>query len=227
MRSDIVFLLTIVGASIYTNTPAVDAVPVYHLLSTPQSSPAAPSPAEQIVGRTQIKSNKNNIAIAQKETSLHRSPWYHSSDSRPRSPSLSLEGHAVVDEDDDDAGNELLDTETDGLIRPDDDYTIEGEILEEEGDDEFDLADDRGVENTHFQAKFTLPSQVVVLKNEDTDSWVKENGLQDGDLVPESFEDEEEEEEEQVIEVELKPEEEILSKFGGNSAAADLAADEP
>ncbi|KAG0284217.1 hypothetical protein BGZ96_011386 [Linnemannia gamsii] len=47
-----------------------------------------------------------------------------------------LGGHAVVDDDDDDAGNELLDTEADGLLRPDADDeiegTIEGEVLEEE-----------------------------------------------------------------------------------------------
>ncbi|KAF9168530.1 hypothetical protein BGX21_008466 [Mortierella sp. AD011] len=225
MRSDLVLLLTIVGASVYTNNPAVDAVPIYQLLSTPQPSPIVPSPAANIAGRTQIK--YNNIAIIKKKTSLRRSTWYRSSDRRFRSPSFSLEGHIVVDEDDDDAGNELLDTETDDLILPDDDYTIEGEILEEEGDDEFDYVDDRDVENTHFQAKFTFPSHTVVLNNEDTESWVKENGLQDGDLVPESFEDEEEEEEEGSMEVEPKPEEETLSKFGGNSAAADLAADEP
>ncbi|KAF9283689.1 hypothetical protein BGZ88_010353 [Linnemannia elongata] len=47
-----------------------------------------------------------------------------------------LGGHAVLDDDDDDAGNELLDTESDGLLRPDADDelegTIEGEVLEEE-----------------------------------------------------------------------------------------------
>lgn len=41
-----------------------------------------------------------------------------------------------MDDDDDDAGNELLDTESDGLLRPDADDeiegTIEGEVLEEE-----------------------------------------------------------------------------------------------
>ncbi|KAF9999264.1 hypothetical protein BGZ80_008066 [Entomortierella chlamydospora] len=227
MRSDLVLLLTIVGASVYTNSPAVDAVPIYQLLSTPQSFPIAPSVAANIAGRTQIK--YSNIAVTKKKTSLRRSTWYRNSDRRFRSASFSLEGHIVVDEDDDDAGNELLDTETDDLILPDDDYTIEGEILEEEGDDEFDFVDDHDVENTHFQTKFTFPSHAVVLNSEDTDSWVKENGLQDGDLVPESFEDEEEEEEEEEgsMEVEPKPEEEILSEFGGNSAAADLAADEP
>ncbi|KAF9191698.1 hypothetical protein BGZ50_009228 [Haplosporangium sp. Z 11] len=59
-----------------------------------------------------------------------------------------LEGHAVIDDDDDDAGNELLDTEVDGLLRPDADDeiegTIEGEVLEEgdevgESDDLVDM----------------------------------------------------------------------------------------
>ncbi|KAF9154051.1 hypothetical protein BG015_001993 [Linnemannia schmuckeri] len=52
-----------------------------------------------------------------------------------------LGGHAVLDDDDDDAGNELLDTESDGLLRPDADDeiegTIEGEALEEEGEEEY------------------------------------------------------------------------------------------
>ncbi|KAF9417583.1 hypothetical protein BGZ76_004508 [Entomortierella beljakovae] len=48
-----------------------------------------------------------------------------------------LEGHAVVDEDNDDDGNELLDTEPEGLweelyIEEEFDGTIEGEVLEEE-----------------------------------------------------------------------------------------------
>jgi len=45
-----------------------------------------------------------------------------------------------LDDDDDDAGNELLDTEADEFLRPDADDeiegTIEGEVLEEEGIDE-------------------------------------------------------------------------------------------
>ncbi|KAF9088974.1 hypothetical protein BGX23_006999 [Mortierella sp. AD031] len=47
-----------------------------------------------------------------------------------------LGGHAVLDDDDDDAGNELLDTESDELLRPDADDTIEGEVLEEEEDED-------------------------------------------------------------------------------------------
>ncbi|KAK3815987.1 MAG: hypothetical protein J3R72DRAFT_47573 [Linnemannia gamsii] len=69
-----------------------------------------------------------------------------------------LGGHAVLDDDDDDAGNELLDTESDGLLRPDADDeiegTIEGEVLEEEEEDagenevyEFDDGDDENDSN--------------------------------------------------------------------------------
>ncbi|KAF9111743.1 hypothetical protein BGX27_004468 [Mortierella sp. AM989] len=67
-----------------------------------------------------------------------------------------LEGHAVVDVDDDDDGNELLDTESDGLWGPDADEeieeTIEGEILEEEDygqddrDDGVDMDQDEGLD---------------------------------------------------------------------------------
>ncbi|KAF9114517.1 hypothetical protein BGX27_010574 [Mortierella sp. AM989] len=239
MRSDLVLLLTIVGASLLSNNVAIDAAPVHRLLSKQQPS-QQPSPA----GRTQIKPQSYTASSSSsssrtpsrrhpvfKSLGIHNvlpaahnnpSPWYFNSDRRPRSYSAhSLEGHAVLDEEDDDAGNELLDTETDDLMRPDDDDTIEGEVLEEEGDDDNDLADDRGVENTHFQAKFTLPQ--IALKQEDGEKWVQENGIQEGDLTPESFEDEEElinKEADKEIVV-------VLSKFGGNTAAADLAAEEP
>ncbi|GJJ70452.1 hypothetical protein EMPS_02801 [Entomortierella parvispora] len=58
-----------------------------------------------------------------------------------------LEGHAVVDDDDEDAGNELMDTEADGLLRPDADDelegTIEGQILEvEEGEEDVFFEED-------------------------------------------------------------------------------------
>ncbi|KAG0343471.1 hypothetical protein BG004_005288 [Podila humilis] len=50
-----------------------------------------------------------------------------------------LEGHAVLDDENDDAGNELLDTEFDGLLRPDADdeveFTIEGLDFVEEDDE--------------------------------------------------------------------------------------------
>ncbi|KAF9156989.1 hypothetical protein DFQ26_009157 [Actinomortierella ambigua] len=62
----------------------------------------------------------------------------------PRPPVfLSRDGHAVFDDDDDDAGNEMLDTE-ELLLRPDADDeiedTVEGQVLEiEEDDDEDEL----------------------------------------------------------------------------------------
>ncbi|KAG0053991.1 hypothetical protein BGZ83_012160 [Gryganskiella cystojenkinii] len=57
-----------------------------------------------------------------------------------------LGGHAVLDDNDEEAGNELLDTEEEGLLRPDADdevvETIEGQVLEvEEGDDNEDESD--------------------------------------------------------------------------------------
>ncbi|KAF9579978.1 hypothetical protein BGW38_003546 [Lunasporangiospora selenospora] len=64
----------------------------------------------------------------------------------PRQPMLSsssLEGHAVLDDDDDDAGNELMDTEGDGFVPPDAEDEFEGSIEpeayeEEEEEDEDD-----------------------------------------------------------------------------------------
>ncbi|KAF9897055.1 hypothetical protein BX616_006258 [Lobosporangium transversale] len=66
--------------------------------------------------------------------------WPSQQESKPIWSDRTLEGHAVLDEDDDDAGNELLDTEADGFLRPDADDeiedTIEGQILVEEEEDE-------------------------------------------------------------------------------------------
>ncbi|KAF9315260.1 hypothetical protein BG003_003216 [Podila horticola] len=62
-----------------------------------------------------------------------------------RPPLPDLEGHAVLDDEDDDAGNELLDTEFDGLLRPDADDeiedTIEGQDLVEE-EEEVEMFED-------------------------------------------------------------------------------------
>ncbi|KAF9398759.1 hypothetical protein BGX21_007299 [Mortierella sp. AD011] len=52
-----------------------------------------------------------------------------------------LEGHAVVDEDDDDDGNELLDTESERLWGSDIDDEIDGEILEEDYEEHDDKED--------------------------------------------------------------------------------------
>ncbi|KAF9086690.1 hypothetical protein BGX23_008647 [Mortierella sp. AD031] len=138
-----------------------------------------------------------------------------------------LEGHAVLDDEDDDAGNELMDTELDGLDRPDDDDTIEGEILlveEEETDDGDD--DDEGVEghilqhtlraaNTAANAEAAARARVSAMAA----NWMKENGIQDQDLLPEDFDDEDVSEEEEVVNV-------VMSRFGGRVAAADIAAGE-
>ncbi|KAF9564317.1 hypothetical protein EC968_004590 [Mortierella alpina] len=77
-----------------------------------------------------------------------KEPQQPSTDESNSWSSRTLNGHAVLDDDDDDAGNELLDTEADEFLRPDADDevegTIEGEVLEEEGDDEeeAELGDD-------------------------------------------------------------------------------------
>lgn len=79
-----------------------------------------------------------------------------------------LNGHAVLDDDDDDAGNELLDTESDGLLRPDADDeiegTIEGEVLEEEGEygnesevEYDDGEDDDGNDEDIYEPWLTMP----------------------------------------------------------------------
>ncbi|KAG0242065.1 hypothetical protein BGW41_004881 [Actinomortierella wolfii] len=61
--------------------------------------------------------------------------------SPPSSMFLGRDGHAVFDDDDDDAGNEMLDTE-EQLLRPDADDeiegTIEGQVLEVDDDEEDD-----------------------------------------------------------------------------------------
>ncbi|KAK3831892.1 MAG: hypothetical protein J3R72DRAFT_454655 [Linnemannia gamsii] len=141
-----------------------------------------------------------------------------------------LQGHAVLDDEDDDAGNELLDTELDsGLERPDDDDTIEGEILEEEDADDFDPEqaddDDEGVEGHLLQhnlraANTAANARAAAAAARDAESldWMKENGLQDRDLLDdEGFEDGEEVGEEEVAKV-------AMSRFGGRAAAADMAA---
>ncbi|KAG0277545.1 hypothetical protein BGZ95_005747 [Linnemannia exigua] len=143
---------------------------------------------------------------------------------------LRLQGHAVLDDEDDDAGNELLDTELDsGLERPDDDDTIEGEILEEEDADDFDPEqaddDDEGVEGHLLQHTLRAANTAAnaraaaaAARNSESLDWMKENGIQDRDLLEdEGFEDGEEVGEEEVVKV-------IFSRFGGRAAAAEMAA---
>ncbi|KAF9155760.1 hypothetical protein BG015_008690 [Linnemannia schmuckeri] len=140
------------------------------------------------------------------------------------------EGHAVIDDEDDDAGNELLDTELDsGLERPDDDDTIEGQILEEEDLDDFDTVaddgDEDGVEGHLLQhtlraantaanvarAKAAALTAAARARAVESLDWLKESELE--------FEDAEGDEvgEKEVVKV-------VLSRFGGRAAAADMAA---
>ncbi|KAI1299085.1 hypothetical protein EDD11_006505 [Mortierella claussenii] len=73
-----------------------------------------------------------------------RPPWFD----------RTLEGHAVLDDEDDDAGNELLDTEADGLLRPDADDeingTLEGQVLEEEEEEEEEEEDEEDVAGLEY-----------------------------------------------------------------------------
>ncbi|KAF9538933.1 hypothetical protein EC957_006018 [Mortierella hygrophila] len=102
------------------------------------SAPLQPAPQPSL-GRAQIR------PIGQRQPSFRPSSDHSTGPSSSQIPSdtsastwsdRTLGGHAVLDDDDDDAGNELLDTESDGLLRPDADDeiegTIEGEVLEEE-----------------------------------------------------------------------------------------------
>ncbi|KAF9964728.1 hypothetical protein BGZ70_006040 [Mortierella alpina] len=80
-----------------------------------------------------------------------------------------LNGHAVLDDDDDDAGNELLDTEADEFLRPDADDeiegTIEGEVLEEEGSDEDEDEDE--LDDEEADAIWAgVVEQLLVLKSQ-------------------------------------------------------------
>ncbi|KAF8931825.1 hypothetical protein BGZ47_011679 [Haplosporangium gracile] len=162
---------------------------------------------------------------------LSGSAWYpvqhHTRNYHARA--LVPEGHAVIDDEDDDAGNELLDTELDsGLERPDDDDTIEGQILEEEDLDDFDIIaddDEEGVEGHLLQhtlraantaanvarSKAAALAAAARARAVESLDWLKENELE--------FEDVEEDEvrEEKVVKV-------VVSRFGGRAAAADMAA---
>ncbi|KAF9435919.1 hypothetical protein BGZ76_005243 [Entomortierella beljakovae] len=248
MRSEIVFFLAAIGATILNINPVIEAAPVRLIFPNTQKSTPAPPP---VAGRIHIKprSHTTKPSSSRKHRHHHNShkkirlntilevvprrniappnPWYIKSERHDRAaPSLFLGGHAVVDENDDDDGNELLDIDTD-LIRPDDDDTIEGLILEEEEEDELIFSDDRAVENNQGQASFIIPD--VVINN---DNWITENGIEDEDFVPLNYDDEIaiEGEFESILEEEEETHEEnvvILPKFGGNSAAAELAAEEP
>ncbi|KAF9923846.1 hypothetical protein FBU30_006105 [Linnemannia zychae] len=84
------------------------------------------------------------LSVRIQQQQKQQTPTEQSPHPSPYTPDIWLDrtlgGHAVLDDDDDDAGNELLDTEFDGLLRPDADDeiegTIEGEVLEEEEEEE-------------------------------------------------------------------------------------------
>ncbi|KAG0211440.1 hypothetical protein BGX28_007932 [Mortierella sp. GBA30] len=257
-QSNLTLLVAILGASVLSsNTTPVDAAPIQQQ-QHPQPStgrvqikphspsapfllpPPTPRRRSYLTSRRSISASLDNILANVSEPSLPRpivaSSWYHGSDRHLSS----LEGHVVVDEDDDDAGNELLDTEDDGLPRPDEDDTIEGQILEEEEDEEDEEdedEDDINQQNPNHLARLPVEASVSNMKD-----WVSENGLEEGDLVPEDFDNDEdddedelqeegvpedEEDEDEEEEDEDEDVEEGQTKFGGEVAAADMAAGEP
>lgn len=173
---------------------------------------------------------------------------------RRRGHSLSLHGHAVLDDEDDDAGNELLDTEMDGLLRPDEDDTIEGEAIEEEEeDDEQEDEDDIDAEAARIRNMYSfnlnhrnlnrdasslkaldeqeaemleeVQDQAEEEDEEEEEDWLARRGFRDSDLTPEDLEDDEEPEAEMpsptVTNTRFQV---VVSRFGGNAAAADMAA---
>ncbi|KAF9904675.1 hypothetical protein EC991_002422 [Linnemannia zychae] len=125
-RSSLAFLLTVVVALI-AHGPGfhADAAPIDRLLALIPSS-------------STFHSNDNQQQFD--DSTPPPQPSLGRAQIRP------IGGHAVLDDDDDDAGNELLDTESDGLLRPDADDevegTIEGEVLEEEEDDDEEEVDE-------------------------------------------------------------------------------------
>ncbi|KAG0367193.1 hypothetical protein BC939DRAFT_450843 [Gamsiella multidivaricata] len=230
-HSTLLLLLAFVSASVINST---EAAPFSRILASHQPATASqepqldtkqqsqPSPA----GRIRLKSRSHPSSASSPSQPHHvrstkidkllsepvvAASWYHRTSTRSLrqlTAASNLQGHAIMDEEDDDAGNELLDTETEGLVRPDEDDTIEGEILEEEEDDEEDDGEDEDQEES--QVQITLEKKIAAV--EEKEGWLRENGLQDGDLVPEELEDEEDE-------VEA-----VVTAYGGRSAAADLAA---
>lgn len=149
----------------------------HHLTSPSPHDPSKDTPYQtHSTGRVQIKRLPTPFPTQTPDPHPDLAEWYHSRELQQRQqvqqilqqaqaqaqlrlqlqeqhpvrrPLLDLEGHAILDDEDDDAGNELLDTEFDGLLRPDADDeiedTIEGQDLVEEDDDE--ESQDDGVED--------------------------------------------------------------------------------
>ncbi|KAF9146208.1 hypothetical protein BGX30_003030 [Mortierella sp. GBA39] len=258
MRSTTFALFVAVGASILLSS-STDAAPISRSSSSqqdeealiagriqiksrfhhPASSPSASASSSSSSSSHKHKHNKkksikHHASKSDKflipDPELSGLAWYPVPHSRNRA--LVPEGHAVIDEDDDDAGNELLDTELEsGLERPDDDDTIEGQILEEEDLDDFDTValddrdDDEGVEGhllQHTLRAANTAANVARAKAAALAAAAKARAAESLDWLKESevdFEDAEAEEvgEEEVVKV-------VLSRFGGRAAAADMAA---
>ncbi|KAF9396566.1 hypothetical protein CPC16_000074 [Podila verticillata] len=277
--STLVLFASLVGTWISGDNTLADAAPISRLLARQASSPSSPNSAPHpSPGRVQIKlvntpppppsfrrsdkssssQPKNNDILASvpeppKEVKVLDS-WYMI-EQRRRGHSLSLHGHAVLDDEDDDAGNELLDTELDGLLRPDDDDTIEGEAIEEEEeDDEQEDEDDIDAEAARIRNMYSFSLDQRNRRNQDASSlkaldeqeaemleevqdqaeeedeeeeedWLARRGFRDSDLIPEDLEDDEEPEAEMPSSTVTNPRfQVVVSRFGGNAAAADMAA---
>ncbi|KAF9322614.1 hypothetical protein BG006_002198 [Podila minutissima] len=234
--STLVVLVSFIGTWISScdNTLA-DAAPISQLLARQASSPSSPNPAPRpSPGRVQIKL----VNTPPPPPSFHqRQGW----------------STTVLDDEDDDAGNELLDTELDGLLRPDEDDTIEGEAIEEEEEedeeeDEQEDEDDIDAEAARIRAMYrfgcshpnsrdasslrALDEQEAEMleevqdqaeEEEDEEDWLA-RGFRDIDLIPEDLEDDEEPEAETPSPTTNARFQVIVSRFGGKAAAADLAA---
>ncbi|KAF9190061.1 hypothetical protein BGZ51_009018 [Haplosporangium sp. Z 767] len=184
---------TLLSSSLNLSSNSVDAAPI---IITPQPSAGRaqikPQSAETAPSFPQHQPQQQNRAVSIEELlsniperrlpqrSIIAAAWANSHG-----------GHAVVDEEDDDLGNELLDTEIDGFSRPDEEDTIEGQILEEEEDDEEDENDEdtEDVMIQRYSQTLQATADETTLTGQD---WLSENGLEDIDLVPEDFDDEEE-----------------------------------
>lgn len=282
--STLVLFVSLVGTWISGDDTLADAAPISQLLARQASSPSSPNPAPRpSPGRVQIKlvntpppppsfrrsdkssssqpKNNNDILASVPEPPKDAKvldSWYMI-EQRRRGHSLSLHGHAVLDDEDDDAGNELLDTELDGLLRPDEDDTIEGEAIEEEEeDDEQEDEDDIDAEAARIRDMYSFnlnhrnrnrdasslkaldEQEAEMLEEvqdqaeeedeeeedeEEEEDWLARRGFRDSELFPEDLEDDEEPETEMPLPTVTNPRfQVVVSRFGGNAAAADMAA---
>ncbi|KAF9928104.1 hypothetical protein FBU30_002640 [Linnemannia zychae] len=250
----IAFFATVIGASILLNNEA-NAAPITQILSSASSpsshdnsnnrhreatavdhiqinsrSRSALSSASSY--RSRSRKHRNNHAISASYAHL-RKPLTHQAEADSSvwiANNRRLDGHVVLDDDDDDAGNELLDTELDSdLRRPDEDDTIEGEVIEEEDlDDEAGDDDDEGIEghllqhtlraaNTALNAARARAEAAAIAAASKPFSWIREDDIQDRTQMSEESTTVKAE----TIKLEsIKP----VSRFGGREAVAEMAA---